>query len=277
MSAVDNITRAWGQKASVRTWSPAFESTTVGLDYPLESLPSFEVADRALFDAASSSIATGLWLQYNWRTIQAEERIALPAIELLVGASVIDPQVKIGLLQTAVDEKYHTYFHHLAMRDAEQRYALASEYNDSVTVRELKQALAAESVAWRRNIIQVAYAVVAEVSINAFLEILSRAPSLRDANRNLVEKHNRDEGYHSVLFVAAAENLLTFEDARTRAFLRQCLADAKDSFLQHDFSMYQRVMSAHGITCEFRATSGMMTRDMSGVDRLLEVIDGPSP
>jgi hypothetical protein len=275
MTAVGNIVRSWPKKASVRGWFPALDgSESEAYDYPLSSLPPCEFADPELFQRESKSIAVALWVQYNLRTIQAEERIALPAIDLLVSSSSIDNEVKEGLLQTAVDEKFHTYFHTIALWEARSRETRPVEFGESITVRELGAALAAEPEHWKRNLIQIAYAVVAEVSINAFLEVLSKSKEIRRANRDLVDKHNKDEGYHSVIFVEAAKNLLEREDSATTAFLRQQLDAAKHSFLKHDVSMYQRVFSAHAAECEFGTSSGLMTRDMSGVDRLVRVVDG---
>jgi hypothetical protein len=133
--------------------------------------------------------------------------------------------------------------------------------------------MAAEPELWKRNIIQIAYAVVAEVSVNAFLEVLSKSTEICGPNRDLVHRHNKDEGYHSVIFVDAVENLLAREDATTVAYLRERIQGAKHSFLKHVVSMYQRVLAAHGVNVRFGTSSGLMTRDMSGVDRLMRVIE----
>lgn len=269
---IDRITSAWRDKASVRFWYPTFEGGEA-LDYPLSCLPECEIGDRARFEARKASIATSLWLQYNWRTIQAEERIAAPAIDLLLRSRAIRGQVKEALMQTAVDEKFHTLFHSLAMRSAEERAEQPMRYVDSVTVRELDEAMAAEPEEWKRELIQIAYGAVAEVSVNAFLEVLSRSPDIRSCNRELVDKHNRDERLHSSIFVEAVKDLLASGDTRARDGLREQIVRAKTSFLKHDFSMYEHVFAAHGIECAFSHASDTMSRDMSGINRLLGTIE----
>lgn len=284
---IGNVTRAWPAKASVRAWFPDFAEdgeSDQRLDYPLSALPPCEFHDPAAFEENRRSIANGLWQQYNWRTIQAEERVALPAIDLLMRRESISDDVKEGLLQTSVDEKFHTYFHTLALWDARrraqrplhepgatQRTGATHGLIESVTVRMVTAALRAEPDPEVRELIQIAYAAVAEVSVNAFLEVLSRSTEIREVNRALVDQHNRDERFHTVTFIEAVRQLLEREPAAVGDVLRAQISSARHSFLLHDLSMYEQVFGAHGVSCTFGSSPGTMSRDMTGIDRLLAV------
>ncbi|ERO59973.1 diiron oxygenase [Pseudomonas piscis] len=271
MSKLDFALEHWKNKASVRNWYPEFV-TDDRPDYPLELLPDFTTPDQEKFEALRESIATGLWLNYNWRTIQAEEHIALPAIRFLTSQEGVRTEVKRGLLQTATDEQYHTYFHTLAIDDALQRYNRAFSPALSVTIRSMRTLLQDEQDAFKRELLVVAYAAVAEVSINAFLETLSRCHTIKESNRALVEQHNRDEAIHSLIFIEATLDLLRTLPAQHASFLDTAISDARDSFLLHDFSMYETIFAAHGVRATFSTASTCMSRDMRGVDKLLKTL-----
>nr|WP_251041119.1 MULTISPECIES: diiron oxygenase [unclassified Halomonas] len=239
----------------------------------MSSLPEFEVDDNEGYEREKRSIATGLWIHYNWRTIQAEEQIAVPAISILCDFPYIRKEVKEGLLQTSVDEKFHTYCHTLAVNEAKERYNKEIDSIPSVTVREMKEKLSGETEEWKRNIVTVAYAAVAEVSINAFLEVLSRSLEIRVCNRTLVDKHNKDEAVHSLIFIEAVRDLIRYGSDDERVFLKESIMAAKDSFLKHDFGMYESVFSKHDLSVSFSKSSDSMSRNMKGVNRLLKTLD----
>lgn len=271
MSKIETALTHWKNKASVRHWYPEFIADEKP-DYPLELLPAFTTPDMEQFEAQRTSIATGLWLNYNWRTIQAEEHIALPAIRFLISQQGVRAAVKRGLMQTATDEQYHTYFHTLAIDDALKRYALAFSPALSVTVKTMQAQLQQEPDPFNRELIIVAYAAVAEVSINAFLETLSRCTTIKESNRALVDQHNRDEAIHSLIFIEATHDLLHALEPQQASFLSAAIEHARDSFLLHDFSMYETILAAHGVHAHFSTSSTSMSRDMRGVDKLLKTL-----
>jgi hypothetical protein len=271
MPKLETALTHWKNKASVRNWYPQFIADEK-LDYPLELLPAFTTPDTERFETQRTSIATGLWLNYNWRTIQAEEHIALPAIRFLISQEGVRPAVKRGLMQTATDEYYHTYFHTLAIDDALTRYELPFTPALSVTVKTMQARLAEEPDAFNRELIIVAYAAVAEVSINAFLETLSRCTTIKESNRALVDQHNLDEAIHSLIFIEATHDLLHALAPQPAAFLSDAIEQARTSFLLHDFSMYETILAAHGVHACFSTTSTSMSRDMRGVDKLLKTL-----
>ncbi len=269
MSApVERIVEAWPRVASVVHWAPAFEDGP-GHDYPLSALPVSQESLSALNEEERAELALSLWIQYNRRTIDAEEYIANPAIDWLCRDGDLPLTMELALMQTAVDERYHTYFHRLALKEALGRSFVEAPFVRSITVRELLARQAECGAEWQRRLVQLAYAAVAEVSVNAFLEVLSKSSEIRASNRELVHMHNADESLHSVIFVEVVAHLLKKLPPEEAAFLVAEMERARDSFLKHDFSMYREVFDAHGFSLELITTHQMMSRDMSGVDELM--------
>jgi len=265
---VERIIEDWPTKASVTRWHPTFK-TADGYDYPLSTLPVDQDELMSLPEKTKQSLSLSLWIQYNRRTIDAEEYIANPAIDWLLREGNLSEELNTALMQTAVDERFHTYFHTLALKDALSRNSVQSEFTRSVTVRELLGRLDQCNEQWQRRFVQLAYAAVAEVSVNAFLEILSTSKEIQKSNRELVHMHNLDEWSHSSVFIYVVEYLInTLAPHKSEFFITE-IKYASQSFLKHDFSMYENVFRAHGIKLVLKRSNSMMTRDMSGIDRLV--------
>jgi hypothetical protein len=270
--AIQNIIKAWPTKASVTHWQPSFEGGP-GYDYPLSTLPVDPKALALLDEPTKQALALSLWIQYNRRTIDAEDHIANPAIDYLLGQAELPAALRTALMQTSVDERYHTYFHTLALNEALSRSQVDLPFARSVTVREMMARAEACPETWRKKFVLVAYAAVAEVSVNAFLEVLSTSKEIKESNRKLVDMHNRDERFHTSIFISVVEALKKSLPEEKQGFLLEEIRSSSQSFLKHDFSMYRSVFAAHQLDLELITTSPGMSRDMSGVNRLLESLE----
>ena len=268
-TVIDRVTRAWTKKASVLRWQPTFEPSGPVLDYPLSILPVDQRALAGLDAETRQALSTSFWIQYNRRTIDAEEFIANPAIDWLTREGALPTELKTALMQTAVDERYHTYFHTLAVDEALARATVRPTFARAITVRELRARLDECIEPWQRDLVQLAYAAVAEVSVNAFLDLLSSSTEIRDANRSLVFMHNLDERLHSTIFVEIVDLFIEREPRHRSELLVAEIRRASQSFLEHDFSMYRSVFEAHGLDIAPDTTNKLMSRDMSGIVRLV--------
>jgi hypothetical protein len=268
---IENIIKAWPEKASVTRWKPVF-ARGPEYDYPLSVLPVRKEELDALDEQTRRAVALSLWIQYNRRTIDAEDWIANPAIDFLLRLDLLTPSLKIALQQTAVDERYHTYLHTLALNEALSRCKITPPFVRSVTVREMMERMESCGIQWQKDFVQVAYAAVAEVSVNAFLEILSKSPEIPESNRALVAMHNLDERFHTSVFIEVVKHLVPILPDAQAKFLIAEIERASDSFLKHDFSMYRSVIAAHGVELELITSNPSMSRDLSGVTRLIESV-----
>jgi hypothetical protein len=267
-SGIERILKAWPKQASVTHWIPTFPGGTE-LDYPLSTVPVASGAMEALAPEIQQSISNCLWIQYNRRTIDAEDYIANPAIDILLREEALPLMLRTALQQTAIDERYHTYFHSLALEEALRRCVTPVDFARSVTVRELFSRLEDCHENWERKYVQIAYAAVAEVSVNAFLELLSRSTEIKKSNRDLVDQHNLDEWFHSSIFVEVIQYLIDTLPSKEAAFLQLEIRRASHSFLKHDFSLYESVFAAHAVSLPLNRTQTLMSRDMSGIERLI--------
>ncbi len=273
-AVIDNIVSSWPRVASVGHWVPSFNEGPE-LDFPLSLLPVAPEGLEALAESERAALALSLWIQYNRRAMDAEEFIANPAIDWLCKRHDLPTAMQLALLQAAVDERYHTYFHRLALEEALGRCFVDLPVCRSITVRELhaRQAECTEDMQWQ--LVQLAYAAVAEVSVNAFLNVLAESPDVRASNRELVRMHSADESLHASIFLEVVTHLRELLDPDDAAFLVAEIRRVRDSFLKHDFSMFESVFDAHGIELEFENSSTMMTDEMDGADTLIEMVSRP--
>ncbi|GAB1542983.1 hypothetical protein NUACC21_56570 [Scytonema sp. NUACC21] len=144
------------------------------------------------------------WIAYNEKTIDIESKVITPACNHIIYRSV--PGVEDGISQeiaseTLVDEAYHVLLAINACRMTRERRGLEQlrlpEFN-LVTKMQREQDNFHEP--WKKILIQVATAIVSEVFISDYLDLLSHDTTIQPFNRLSVATHRRDEMAHSGIF-----------------------------------------------------------------------------
>lgn len=291
---VRHLNQAWPRRAAVCAMADAepeaFDPQRP--DYPGRLVPFFDhPAFQRLDDPVRGSILTWGWMGYNARTIVAEDQVVNPALHHIgrerLEASAWDFQE--ALHETLVDEHYHTLMHLRAMQRTRINRRLTQELRlpPSVTFRRLQSLQAALREPWEQSLAAVAFAVVAEISVNAFLDVLADDEQIQPSHRAVAQRHNRDEYAHSKVVAEISKVLYAGLPRHQQAFFVKVLPQALRAYLAQDFSMWDAILTqlrVEGGAAMLRdvmhqSPDSQLTRDYSGLRRfadelgILELID----
>jgi hypothetical protein len=285
------IADSWPRRATIRTdldrISEPEEYDEALPDYPARLLP---FAEHPLFLAATPEqrqrVLTMAWLVYNERVIAAEEHVANPTFAMIMhgtfpGADGV--HLKRAVQQTHVDEVWHTYMHMVAMQRTREVRAMPSEpsYPHTVTYRRLLEADARATERWERDLLKLVWPTVSEISVNAYLELLSRDETVQPLHALVPRLHARDESAHSSVMVEVAKALyLHLNEEQRRAFTGY-LPKALLAFVEQDFEVWPGVLRHAGIEradeivadCRARSGNGLLVRDFSGIRRIVREME----
>jgi 4-aminobenzoate N-oxygenase len=290
-STLRRIADSWPRRATVRTdmdkiAEPGDYDETLP-DYPARLLP---FAEHPLFLEAEprmrQKVLTMAWLVYNERVITAEEHVANPTFAMIMhgafpGADSV--HLKRAVQQAHVDEVWHTYMHMIAMQRTREARAVTSEpdYPHTVTFRRLLEAESKAGWAWQHDLLKLVWTTVSEISVNAYLELLSRDETVQPLHSLVPRLHARDESAHSSVMVEVAKALYLRMNAERRRFFVDALPQALNAFVVQDFAVWPGVLrhagfdKAEEIVGDSRdsAGTGLLVRDFSGVRRIVREMD----
>lgn len=285
------IGAAWPRRATVRTnmasiteeggYDPAVA------DYPSRFLPFEEHPDFVAAEPEQRErVLTLAWLAYNERVVTAEEYVANPTFVKIVhgvfpGAE--DPFVREVVQQAHIDETWHTYLHMIAMRRTRELRAVTAEpaHPHSVTYRELLAAQGEASGEWERDLLALVWTIVSEISVNAYLELLSRDQRIQPLHSLVTRLHSRDESAHGPVMMEVAKRLYARFDATQREMFRRVVPKALTAFVVQDYDLWPLVLRAAGFPravdivedCRTLPGNGLLVRDFTGVKRLIHELN----
>ncbi|MEU2723650.1 diiron oxygenase [Streptomyces smyrnaeus] len=290
-SVLRRIAASWPRRATIRTdldqiAEPEEYDRTLP-DYPVHLLP---FAEHPHFVAADpekrQQVLTMAWLVYNERVIAAEEYVANPTFAMIMhgvfpGADGV--QLKRAVQQTHVDEVWHTYMHMVAMQRTREVREVVNEpsYPHTVTYRRLLQAEAETSEKWERDLLKLVWTTVSEISVNAYLELLSRDTTVQPLHALVPRLHARDESAHSSVMVEVAKSLFVHMNTEQRRAFVDALPRALNAFVAQDFEVWPDVLKHAGIEhadeivadCRAQAGNDLLVRDFSGIRRIVREME----
>lgn len=285
------LSAAWPGRATVRSHietlhQPAEHDPSVP-DYPVRFLPFAEHPDfvDAPFEKRQA-VLTYAWLMYNSRVVTAEEQIANPTFAKIVhgvfpGSERFD--IKQAVQQAHVDETWHTYMHMMAMHHTREARALGPEpdYPHAVTYRRLVAEQEKVTDGWRRDLLALVWTTVTEVSVNAYLELLSRDTTIQPMHALVARLHARDESAHGPAMVEVTRELYAHLSPAHRKAFAAALPAAMLAFAAQDYRAWPDILRHVGIArardivedCRRDSGKSLLVRDFSGVERLARELD----
>ncbi|NRQ39772.1 hypothetical protein HII36_49275 [Nonomuraea sp. NN258] len=285
------LANSWPNRATVRTdmdrLAEPEEYDRAVPDYPVRLLP---FAEHPAFTAAApeqrQQVLTLAWLVYNERVIAAEEHVANPTFAMIMHGVFPGTDafaIKQAVQQTHVDEVWHTYMHMIAMQRTRQVRAVADEpgYPPTVTYRRLVEAERKTTEQWERDLLKLVWTTVSEISINAYLELLSRDTTIQPLHALVPRLHARDESAHSSVMIEVVKALYPhLSTAQRQAFVR-AIPQALNAFVAQDFDVWPAVLRHAGIRdadeivhdCRRAAGNNLLVRDFSGIRRIVRELE----
>lgn len=249
---------------------------------PFNDHPSWKAADHD----RKQVVLTLAWLVYNQRVITAEEDVANPTFQRIARGTMFGLSghaLREAAQQAHVDETWHTYMHILAMRKTQELRGLEAvpEFPHAVTYRRLLEARSKSSGIRENDILDFTWTVVSEISINAYLDLLSRDPDIQPYHRLVAKLHARDESAHSAVLIEIAKAAYRVMEADQRQWFVSALPRALRAFSETDFEVWPIVLREAGfpdadeIVEDARSQAGnsLLVRDFSGLRRLCKALD----
>lgn len=280
---VRHLNKGWPKRATVcaiEKFQVDDEFDPAKPDYPASMTPFFHHPSfQKLDDALKSEVLTWGWIGYNRRTVAAEEYVVNPALAVISSRFLgeDDWHFREAMQQTLVDEHYHTLMHMKAVERTKAQRNIQRELQlpKSVTYRRLRELHAELPEQWQKDLASIAFAVVAEISVNAYLDTLADDTTIQPQNRRVAELHNRDEYAHSKVIAEIGKVMYANMDEEHRRFFVRMLPEALRAFIAQDYSMWEAILHQLGvqdtdtiISDTKKASAGaVIMRDYSGLHR----------
>lgn len=289
-AVIRRLAKNWQRRATVKREEPKLEDLfdDARPDYPEHIVPfaGHPTWDR-LPDETRARLLSWAWLAYNRHTVLAEQRIANPAFALIIEGefpSLGGPALETALAQAMVDEQYHTLMHLNASLLTRERRQIALP--DSILpqphitlVHEQLRDGAPER--WQKKLTTLAFCTVSELSISAYLHLLSDDKDIQVINSTTVKLHNRDEICHSSISGELAKIVYDYLTPDQRRFFVDTMITALRAFVANDFTTWQRILEIEGIQDADRMVNEVredgsrlnLVRDFGGLHTLLTEMD----
>jgi len=134
---------------------------------------------------------------------------------------------------------------------------------------------------WQKKLTTLAFCTVSELSISAYLHLLSDDPDIQVINSTTVKLHNRDEICHSSISGELAKIVYDYLAPNQRRFFVDTMITALRAFVANDYTTWQRILDLEGVPGgarminEVRADGGRLNlvRDFGGLHTLLTEMD----
>lgn len=283
---IAQLNKAWPRRATVcdmAKFQVEGEFDASRPDYPVALVPFFaHDGIQRLDDPLKQQILSWGWIGYNRRTVAAEDHVVNPALnylasEILPGDDWIFTE---SIRQTLIDEHYHTLMHLNAIQRTRRLRQIETDMDlpMSITYRELDKLRQQVVEPWQKQLAAVAFATVAEISVNAFLDILADDTTIQPQNSSVAKLHNRDEYAHSKTLCEISKVVFHRLTAPQKAFFIATLPVALRAFVAQDFSMWEAILRQLNVPnaariihdCQQPGKDSALTRDYSGLQRLAD-------
>jgi hypothetical protein len=289
-AVISRLVGNWHRRAAVKRPEPdvhaLFEPARP--DFRVDMVPfSGHPLWASLSEDERSRLTSWGWIAYNRNTVLIEQGIANPAFQLVLAGEypgVGGQQLELAIAQAMVDEQYHTLMH--MNGSATTRRMRRREFSDRVLPDSLittihDQHLADCTERWERSLTTLAFATVAEISINAYLELLANDTDIQVVNSTTVRLHNRDEYCHASISGEILKNVHEVLKPDERRFLLDKVVAGLEAFVAPDFTTWETIAEFENVrgrekaAAEIRESQGgtHLVQDHSGVHSLLAEMD----
>ncbi|MFL6624812.1 MAG: diiron oxygenase [Sulfurifustis sp.] len=251
---IETIGRSWDHRVAVRQerldLTQYYDASIP--DFPIAMVPFWNDAQFAVLDERTKlRFLAAAWVAYNEKAIYLEDEIVQPFCSLLLkdrlpGAS--DPQVKQVIAQIQVDEQFHILMCLDICNNARARHGLHDYVMPEPRLgANLKRKLEQTPDPTQAALLRMAYASVAEMSINAYLNQVATDQTIQPLNRINTDMHRRDESAHSTAFREIIGSVCRALDPDAKRRFCGYLHDALVDFTTPDGSHWESILDYLGV------------------------------
>ncbi|MFC5473495.1 diiron oxygenase [Paraherbaspirillum soli] len=249
-NVLNRIAQSWNHRVAVRQerldLSQYYDASIP--DFPIAMVPFWNDPEFACLQQADKlRFLAAAWIAYNEKAIYLEDEIVQPLCSLLlkdVLPGVSDPQVKQVLAQIQVDEQFHILMCLEICNSARMRHQLHDYVMPEPRVGlKLKELLDTAGTRIEYALMRLAYASVAEMSINAYLNQVATDQTIQPLNRINTDMHRRDESAHSTAFREVVGSIYKSLGDDAKARFKKYLVKALNDYTEPDLSVWISLMS----------------------------------
>lgn len=275
---------SWETRVAVKTCNldaDSYYDKTIP-DYPPRLVPFRDHPRyRALSETTRARILAGAWIAYNEKTIDVEMSVTAPACALLMKNAFLGLDTAASkrlVAQTQIDEQFHVLMCLDACLLARKMHGLEGlVIPKSLVAQEVDRAVQKAANHRETELIQLAFAAVAEVTVNQYLDILADDPEIQPFNRATTALHRKDEATHRDIYKGFVTSVFgNFSEHERQAFVK-ALTAGLEAFVKIDFGAWQRILEFLHIEgaeeiigdCVRGGAAKRIVRDYSGFRGLL--------
>lgn len=282
---LSTLSHNWNNRAAVRKERLNLDDyyDTKAPDFPIDMVPFWNFLDfEILPESDKRRVLAAAWVSYNEKTIYIEDQIITPLCALLLQNEldgVSNPITKQIIAQTLVDEQFHILMCLEVCQCARKQHQLQDFIvTEPLLGQRFSKHLAQVKDKKSYNLLRMAYATVAEMTINAFLKRISEDHSIQALNRLNTDLHRKDEASHAAIFSEITRSVYAKLCVSTQEQFKQYLLLALTDFVEPDFSFWDNILTYLNINTKDKileqlkntTTPKKNARDYSVFIRMLE-------
>ncbi|WP_319772604.1 diiron oxygenase [Breoghania sp.] len=253
-NVLENLGKTWDDRVAVRKerldldqyYDPAIP------DFPSSLVPFWDDEDFSSLSAQTKlRFLAVAWVAYNEKAIYLEEAVVQPACGIFfrgelpgIGAA----RTKQVVAQIQVDEQFHILMCLDVCHVARKRHHI-EDYRmpEPLLGVRLKEIIADAADEEEARIAQVAYASVAEMSINAYLNEVATDQTIQPLNRVNTDMHRQDEAAHGIGFSEIVGSVYRQMNDKQRQTFRKLIGQALTDFTTPDLTYWASILDYLGI------------------------------
>lgn len=215
---------------------------------PFKNHPHFQ---QAPIEVKKKILSCG-WLAYNEKTVEIESKIISPACNYIIDREV--PGVEDGISQqiasdTLVDEAYHVQLVVTACRvTREQRNLKELRLPSFALTTNMYKEQSYHSEPWQKMLIQLATAIVSEVFISDYLDLLADDKEIQPLNQIIVSTHQRDEKAHGSIFKLLTKCIYSQLNQKQKEFFIDVLPKPVRWFANTELNVWKSMLQQIGFS-----------------------------
>lgn len=213
---------------------------------PFKNHPHFQQAPVAI----KQKILSCGWLAYNEKTVEIESKIIAPACNHIMDREV--PGVTDEIIQqiasdTLVDEAYHVQLVLTGCRvTRKQRNLIELRLPSFALTTNMYREQSYYSEPWQKILIQLATAIVSEIFISDYLNLLAHNQKIQPLNRLIVATHRRDEMAHGSIFKILAKCIYSELNQQQKEFFIEVLPKPVRWFANTELNVWKSILQQIG-------------------------------
>lgn len=256
-AVINRLAGNWHRRATVKRPEPDLDDLfdLDRPDYP-EGLVPFR--NHPIYQALDPDVKAKVFgwalVAFNKHVMDTEQHVVNPTFTMLIDGvydtGMPEQTLTTAITQAMVDEQYHTLMHLNASSVMRRRRGWRMPESALPIVHKatrLRQRMAEAEERWQADLSALAFTTVAEISINAYLDLMANDDVIQPISKVTATMHNRDEYCHSSIADEVAKAVYTGLDQRQRRVFQEALVDGLEAFAANNFPTWHRIVDLAGV------------------------------